>query len=263
MFAGNANPEILLKSINNGIADIKYVDESVKLLLIELFELGLFENPYVDEAKATTITGSAEFQKEADLAQRKSIVMLHNNNGNLPVEPNTKIYFEMYSKPYSKQVKGGGEVYMPEDYNHYQFVETPEEADVILLWLKPSMRPLFPADDSPLRVSLSQCAIDVDYVNSLVSKKPTVLAINFSNPFVLDEIWNDHTLNNYIGLFATFGNTPEALLDVVSGKFNPTGKLPVTIPVSEIAVENNKEDVPGYLEPDGYALFNFGAGLSY
>lgn len=105
--------------------------------------------------------------------------------------------------------------------------------------------------------------MDVNYVNSLVVKKPTILAINLSNPFVINEIWNEQSKQNYLGLFATFGNTPETLLDVVSGKFNPTGKLPVTLPVSDEAVTNNKEDLPGYLEPEGYALFDFGTGLSY
>lgn len=58
-------------------------------------------------------------------------------------------------------------------------------------------------------------------------------------------------------------NAADTLPDVVSGKFNPTGKLPVTLPVSNEAVTNNKEDLPGYLEPEGYALFNYGEGLSY
>ncbi len=263
MFAGNADHGILLKAIKSGIVDMKFVDESVFLLLTELFDLGLFENPYVDEAKASSITGSYEFQKIADEAQRKSIVMLHNESETLPVATGTKVYFEIYSKPYAKSVRGGGDVYIPDSYTHFEFVDTPEEAEVILLWLKPAMRPLFPADDSPLQLSLSQCAVDVNYVNSLVVKKPTILAINLSNPFVINEIWNEQSKQNYLGLFATFGNTPEALLDVVSGKFNPTGKLPVTLPVSDEAVTNNKEDLPGYLEPEGYALFDFGTGLSY
>lgn len=263
MFAGNADPGILLKAMREGTVEKKYVDESVRLLLIELFDLGLFENPYVDETKASTITGSAGFQKDADLAQRKSIVMLHNANDTLPLAAGTKIYFEIVAKPYAKEVEGGGEVYLPVGYDHFEFVSTPEEADVILLWLKPAMRPLFPADNSPLRLSLSHCAVDVNWVNNLVAKKPTVLAVNLSNPFVLEEIWNEQTQQNYLGLFATFGNRPEALLDVVAGKFNPSGKLPVTLPKNEKVVEHNKEDVPGYLEPEGYALFRYGEGLHY
>jgi beta-glucosidase len=53
------------------------------------------------------------------------------------------------------------------------------------------------------------------------------------------------------------------LLDIVTGKFIPTGKMPFSTPVSEDAVRNNREDVPGYLEGEGYALFKFDEGLSY
>jgi beta-glucosidase len=33
--------------------------------------------------------------------------------------------------------------------------------------------------------------------------------------------------------------------------------------VSQQAVENNKEDVPGYKEGEAYALFRFNEGLRY
>ncbi len=55
----------------------------------------------------------------------------------------------------------------------------------------------------------------------------------------------------------------EALLDVVTGKFNPVGKMLFTTPISEKAVENNREDVPGYMEGEGYALFKYDEGMSY
>jgi beta-glucosidase len=55
----------------------------------------------------------------------------------------------------------------------------------------------------------------------------------------------------------------DALLDVLTGKFNPSGKLPFTIPVSKEAVENNLSDLPGYKEAGNYGLFKFGEGLKY
>jgi beta-glucosidase len=62
---------------------------------------------------------------------------------------------------------------------------------------------------------------------------------------------------------ATFGTTADALLDVITGKFNPSGKMPFSTPVSDEAVTNQKEDVPGYVEGEGYALFNYDEGLGY
>lgn len=80
---------------------------------------------------------------------------------------------------------------------------------------------------------------------------------------MIDEIYNDKIKTRFKGVIATFGVEPDALLDVVSGKFNPTGKMPITTPVSNQAVENNKEDVPGYDEGADYGLFKFGEGLRY
>lgn len=262
LFAGNADPTQLIETIKANPDVAAFVDESVHLLLIELFQLGLFENPYVDEAKAAEIVGKSEFVEAGKEAQRKSIVLLRNESNALPLAENTKVYFEDYQKSYTNPVSGGGEVYEG-DYPNLTFVATPEEADVILLWLKPAIRPLFPADDSPLMVNLSNCAIDVSYVNALTTKKPTILAVNYANPFVIDEIYNVQTQERFQGVVATFGVEPEALLDVVSGKFNPSGKMPITTPISNQVVENNKEDVPGYDEQGDYGLFLFGEGLGY
>ena len=263
LFAGNADPALLLKTVQDSSYYMQYVDASVLLLLKELFQLGLFENPYVDETQAALVAGKEAFQKEGDIAQRKSIVLLRNPNKTLHLKEKTKIYFEIYAKPYGQPITEKGEVFSDSAYDHFEFTQTPEEADMILLWLKPAMRPLFPADSTPLRLSLSQCAVDVAYVNQLAAKKPTILAVNISNPFVLSEVYNNETKKHFPAILATFGNTPQALLDVVSGKFNPSGKLPVTLPISEEAVEKSKEDVPGYMEHKDYALFKFGEGMSY
>src|SRR5690606_31993656 len=262
MFAGNADPTQLIQTLKDNSEVMTYVDESVQLLLNELFQLGLFENPYVDESAALQIVGKEEFVQAGKEAQRKSIVLLRNENGALPLKKETKVYFEDYFKDYHHMAPGPGNVF-DAAADHFTFVGTPEEADVILLWIKPAMRPLFPADDSPLRVDLSACAIDVDYINGLTAKKPTVLAINYANPFVIDEIFNEQTKDRFLGVIATFGVEPEALLDVVSGKFNPTGKMPFTTPISQQVVEANKEDVPGHMEAEGYALFRFDEGLSF
>ncbi|GGK89094.1 glycoside hydrolase family 3 N-terminal domain-containing protein [Rufibacter glacialis] len=262
MFAGNADPFQLLKTLKAHPEAMKYVDESVTLLLVELFQLGLFENPYVDEAKAGEVVGKQEFVEAGKEAQRKSVVLLRNEKIALPLAKNSKVYFEEYAKNYSKMTSGPGKVYSKQ-YEGLTFVSNPQEADVILLWVKPTIRPLFPSDDSPLRVNLSNCAVDVNYINTLTARKPTVLVINYANPFVIDEVYNDQTRNRFTGVMATFGVEPEALLDVVTGKTNPTGKMPFTTPVSQQAVENNKEDLPGYKEGDGYALFKFGEGLGY
>jgi beta-glucosidase len=39
--------------------------------------------------------------------------------------------------------------------------------------------------------------------------------------------------------------------------------MPFLIPASRKAVLKNKADVPGNLEPQGYAVFRFNDGISY
>jgi len=264
LFSGESDPAMLLEIIKNGMVDMSYIDNSVIRLLNEKFEMGLFENPYVDENAADKIVNNAKFKERADLALRKSIVLLQNENKALPVQSKTKIYFETYSKGPKDKLSEPGVIYNTNDSAYpVTFVNTPEEADVVLLWLVPTGNSLFGSTGAPVSISLSKCSVDVDYVNSLTAKKPTVLVVNYTNPWVIDEIYNDKTKGNFKAVLATFGTTPDALLDVITGKFNPTGKMPFSTPISDEAVTNQKEDVPGYLEGKGYALFNYNQGVSY
>ena len=49
-------------------------------------------------------------------------------------------------------------------------------------------------------------------------------------------------------------------MDLINGKFMPTGKLPVELPSSMEAAKNQIEDIP-YDSKD--PLFEFGHGLTY
>jgi beta-glucosidase len=260
IYSGSADPAPLLETVKSGRVDIKLIDNSVFRLLMEKFELGLFENPYVDEEAAVKLVGKEAFQKKADIAFRKSIVLLRNEN-TLPVKPKTKIYFESY---FQKKGTSASNVYQTTNNNYnIEFVKTPEEADEIVLWITSGSKSLFDSDGSPLYLSLSKNAVDVDYVNKLTAKKPTILLINYTNPWVIDEIYNDKNKGNIKAVLATFGTTTEAVLDVITGKFNPSGKMPFTTPVSEDAAQKQQSDVPGNLKGTAYPLFKFNEGLSY
>ena len=80
---------------------------------------------------------------------------------------------------------------------------------------------------------------------------------------MIDEIYNDADKKNIKGVIATFGTTLDALVDVLTGKFNPSGKMPFTTPISEAVVEKQLSDVPGFLKGSNYALFKFNEGISY
>ena len=259
IFSGGADPALLLETAKKGLVTEQRINESITRLLREKFELGLFENPYVDADAAVKLVGNAEFQKKADIALRKSIVLLRNDAKLLPIKAKgTKVYFETYydngrnpkAITVNKPVLPGNDI---------EFVSTKEEADVVLLWLIPTGGTLFSSQGKPIELSLSKNKIDVAHVNELINAKPTVVAINFSSPWVIEEIDKGKAQT----VLATFGTTQDALLDIVRGAFKPSGKMPFSLPVSSQAVVDNKSDVPGALEPKGYALFKFGDGISY
>jgi beta-glucosidase len=259
IFSGVADPSFLLETVKSGLVSEERINESVIRLLKEDFELGIFENPYVDVEASQSVVGNSEFQERANLAFRKSIVLLRNDKSLLPLKPKTRVYFEKYMVS-----RGGSDnpqtVIVPEINNwDVEFVNSPADADVAILWLIPKTGGLFGSSGGEIKLELSENNIDIKHVNKIKSTKQTIIAINFSNPWVISEI-DDNNTNTVL---ATFGTTTDALLDIVTGKFNPTGKMPFSIPASREAVLKNKADVPGYLEPEGYAVFKFDDGIGY
>ncbi len=267
IFSGGADPALLLETVRKGLVSEARINESIARLLKEKYDLGLFENPYVDVENAIKTVGNADFQKKADVALRKSIVLLRNDAQLLPIKKATerrptKVYFETYKESSGRGVAQASAINVnkPSIQNaNIEFVSTKEEADVVLLWLIPSGGGLFSSAGNAIELSLSKNRIDVAHVNEILNAKPTILAINYTNPWVIDEIDKGSAKT----IIATFGTTQDALLDIVSGAFKPTGKMPFTTPISEKAAQENKSDVPGYLEPKGYGLFMFGDGISY
>jgi beta-glucosidase len=88
--------------------------------------------------------------------------------------------------------------------------------------------------------------------------KKVILAIYFRQPYVIDEASG---LRKTGAILATFGVSDSALMDVLTGKFKPQGKLPFALASNVEAVVANDPDAPGYPAKD--TLYPFGFGLSY
>ncbi|NDC78701.1 MAG: glycoside hydrolase family 3 protein [Chitinophagia bacterium] len=262
LYSGTADPTKLLATIRAGMVDMSLIDGSVHRLLLEKFRLGLFEDPYVDADSAASIVGAEAFRRRADEAFRKSIVLLRNDASSLPLKPGTRVYFERIT---ATRAAANAEPSRPTEGvpEGIRIVETPEEADRIVLWLVPGAKSLFDADSTPLRLSLSANRIDVDRVRRLTALKPTTLVVNYTSPWVIDEVYDPASRPRIPSVLATFGCTPDALWDVLTGRFRPVGRMPFSTPVSEAAAARQLSDVPGNLEPKGYALFRFDEGLGY
>ena len=88
-----------------------------------------------------------------------------------------------------------------------------------------------------------------------MEKVPTIICIYLDRPAVMPGI-----VSKTAGLLCDFGAYNDAVLDIIFGNFNPSGKLPFEIPSSMETVRNQKEDVPYDSEKP---LFTFGFGLTY
>ncbi len=247
-FGGEMIPEMLVKLVKDGKISEARLDTSVRRLLRMKFTLGLFDNPFVDVENAVRIVGNTEFVEAGKDAQRRSVVLLKNDsaqNGKiLPLKKGLKIFLKNID---------------PEKIAPYgTAVEKPEDAEVAIIRLKAPSQRL--KGTGPIGGFFS--AGDLDFkgkekeeILELLGKVPSVVDIYLDRPAVIPEITTASK-----GLFATFGASDEALLDVIFGNASPSAKLPFEMPSSIEAVRNQKEDVPYDSENP---LFPFGFGLKY
>jgi beta-glucosidase len=243
-FGGETCPDLIVELVRSGKVSEARIDQSVRRLLREKFVLGLFDNPYLDPEAAEQTIGRADFKQKGELAQRKSLVLLKNGNGQpvLPLARKPKIYIENMN---------------PETAGQYgQVVSDPSEADFAILRLnapyekrKGFLDSLFHAGDLDFK------SPEKERILAILDKVPTIVDLYFERPAVIPEI-NEKC----VALLGNFGANDAAVLDVIFGRFAPGGKLPFEIPCSMEAVREQKEDLPYDSENP---LYPFGFGLTY
>lgn len=244
-FGGENCPEIVVKLVKENKITEERINESVKRLLRQKFELGLFDNPYVDEEAAEKIVGKEEFVKAAEESQRKAMVLLKNDNKVLPLsEGKLKIYVKNVNKEVASK--------------YGTVVDKPEDADFAIIRLVTPWVPI-PSENMMVQMfhhgDLDFKGLQKDSILNLLKTVPTIVDIYIDRPAVIPEISKGAK-----GLLANFGASDEAVMDIIFGKSKPEGKLPIELPSSMEAVKNQKEDVP-YDSKD--PLYPFGFGLKY
>ena len=238
---GDATPNLIVELVKEGKVPEARVDESARRILRIHLALGLFENPYVNPDEAERTVRKKEFEQAAGKAQRKSIVVLQNREAVLPLRPGIKMYVQ------------GVDAGVAARYGYVSTTE-PEKADVCVA--KISARPEgFMAGRSTKPIELTLPGELTAPLLELAKKCPLVTVLHLERPLVIPELARASA-----GVVATFGVSDEALLDVLTGRFAPTGRLPFEMPSSMEAVRGQMEDVP-YDSKD--PLFRFGRGLSY
>lgn len=244
-FGGESCAEHVVSLVKAGKLSETRLNESIKRLLKQKFQLGLFDDPFVDESKVDAVFNNAESKKLADASQRRAMTLLKNENNLLPLKQNI---LKIYVKNIKPDVAG----------RYGTVVLNPADADIAIVRLN---TPFYPVE-SPIMMARMFHHGDLDFKGkekdsllNLLKTVPTIVDINLDRPAVIPEISAAAK-----GLFADFGASDEAVLDVIFGKAKPGGKLPFELPSSMEAVRNQKEDVPyDSKEP----LYKFGFGLSY
>jgi beta-glucosidase len=268
IFSDEADPTTLLNTVKQGLVSEELFDQSVTYLLTEIMSLGLFENPYVNPVEAQKIAKDPDSQAKADEAHRKSVVLLRNENQLLPLTDDklkdAKLYVEVLTKT---DAQGQTNLLKEAIRNHdgaITVVDNEEEATLALLFVAPSAVEDRP--DSPLLVALApETGVDILRIKEIEGKLPTIVTINMLNPWLIGDIEPEAE-----AVLSTFGIKYEALLDVIRGRYNPTGKLPFTLPANQEVLDSAPGDIPGYDKGSDYIYkdkdgneYKFGFGLSF
>ncbi len=82
--------EPLLEAVKEGLVSEKTLNQAVRRILKLKFQLGLFDEPYVDPLKAEEINDCPQHRQLALQAARESIVLLKNDNHLLPLDKKIK-----------------------------------------------------------------------------------------------------------------------------------------------------------------------------
>ena len=249
-FGGDCAPGQIAQLVRGGRIPESRIDESARRILRVKFELGLFENPYVDAEAAADATGTADLVSAGKRAQKRSLVLLQNRpdkrDGDRPVLPvsrGVKLYVEGIDRDVARRY---GEV-----------VRSPKDADIAVLRVVSPRR--FKWSKNLLEYFIPQGSLAfkrrrLKKVLSVCRAVPTVIDIRLDRPAVFPEIAREAA-----AVLASFTCEDTVLLDAVFGIDRPTGSLPIELPSSMRAVEEGMADVPaGSANP----LFERGWGLS-
>jgi len=287
---------------------------SARRLLLNVFRVGLFENPYLDPAVTQQTVGKADYMQAGYEAQLKSVVMLKNHDNKvLPVKEKTKVYVPKRHFPAIPGAWGGiseEKTVEPIDLalvrKYFDVVEQPSAADfAICLIEEPSSGFAFSYDDvkkggngylpyslqyadytatdaravsiaggDPMEKTTNRSFLgktvktynrdDMQLVaatKKAMGYKPVIVIVETGRPVVLSEIEPSAD-----AMLLSFSVQHQALLDIISGRAEPSALLPMQMPADMKTVEQQQEDVPRdmrcYQDADGNT-YDFAFGLNW
>ncbi len=259
------------------------------------FLQGRFDNPYVDYEAADTVrsTNIQTAKAQAYELHQKAVVLLKNSNGTLPVtETGKKVYIASFTGKGADDAAVEALTALFEERG-FEIVKKADKADIAYLYVAPTATYTGAAGSSEAVLSLvEEFEVDErDKANDTQAKTGEKIAVTTledvdeipgiaeavhanggkviatvvcNSPWILTNLepYCDAITVNYTTSGASIASAYSAQLDVITGKFNPVGKLSMTLVSSEevIALTYGVEledgtvaeicaspnDVPGY-----------------
>ncbi|MGQ1783598.1 MULTISPECIES: glycoside hydrolase family 3 N-terminal domain-containing protein [unclassified Saccharicrinis] len=276
---------------------MKYIDRSTRRVLRTKFILGLFDNPFVNVEEVSKKVRSEENLQIALEADRESIILLKNEDV-LPVGADKKMKVALVGPLYNEHIKtdfetiAGNRVKFVGEKGYDltngvkgvpqltteekqlkgidKIVKTAKAADVIVLFAG--------GDGFTSKEGFFNDALgDRDNIDPVGLQDELLLKLKKVGKPVIVVLKHRRTLS-----INTFAEEADAIVDcwdlseqgniaiaeVIFGKVNPSGKLPVTVPASigQLPFHYSQKEInykKGYLFAKNAPLYPFGFGLSY
>lgn len=305
MDIGYAYSACLVNLVKTRKISIQDIDSAVSRILYLKFLIGLFDHPYINHFYNPSDSMSLKYRKLARKLSEESIVLLKNDKNLLPLNKNIRSIavigplandkidmlgcWKAMGNPQStvtllsaikSKVSRYTTVYYAKgcdinDTSTHGFtdaVEIAKKSDVIILAVGES------ADmtgEASSRASLDLPGVQDDLIKLIASlHKPTIEVIMSGRPLSIS--YSVQHLQAILQAWFLGNEAGNAIADVIFGYYNPSGKLPLTWPVSvgQIPIYYNhmntgkppSEDnrfTSKYIDMTWKPLFPFGYGLSY
>ena len=251
---GTERSQVIVGDVHNGSISEVRVREAAGRILLQKFQLGLFEQPYVDETKAAQIAGNKDFVREGQAAQTRAVVLLENKNAPATGKPLLPIV------PTGKKVYLYGVAAKAAEAAGFAVVTDPTQADLAIIrapapYESEHTNFFFGSRQHEGRLAFTEkdaAYADLLRVSAIV---PTVFLTTLERPLILTNVRTHAT-----ALLGDFGISDEPLLALLTGKTAPGGHLPFELPSSAEAVRQQKSDLP---HDSQSPLYPFGFGLHY
>jgi beta-glucosidase len=247
-FGGTEEAQFVVQAVRSGKITESRINESVYRIALQKFRQGLFENPYVDTAEAGRFVGNPQFQSEATAAQRRSLVLLENKNGILPLAARGKRVF-LHGVDSATATR-------------YGFTVVPDlsRADIAIVRTNAPFQTLHPnyafgAIQHEGDLGFRNGNAEFEEIKRITAAVPTIVTVYLDRPAILTEL-----KDRAIALVGNFGVSDAALLDVLTGVARPEGRLPFELPSSMEEVEAQRSDLP---HDTAHPLYRIGYGRSY